>query len=227
MPNDFDNLEPVTREEMFLDEIATGENILDPVIREEAFLKMIALGKAGETFPDIEPITRREYFLKKIAESFTGGGGVESETGTFVGADPRATSKEITFTNSHDRAPDFIFVGLVQDEWDASVLTAGDRVLWVYEYYGNIITVPVLSGTNIGLYGVIMDVTYATSGTKNLAYTTQGLYTVSIPADYGEATNATKPEYYAGTTGFTAKPYATAKYFAVGQTYEWVAYWIN
>lgn len=76
MPNDFDNLEPVTREEAFLDEIATGETILDPVTREEAFLKMIALGKAGETIPDLDPITRREYFLKKIAGSFTGGGGL-------------------------------------------------------------------------------------------------------------------------------------------------------
>lgn len=226
MPNDFDNLDPVTREEFFLDEIATGENVLEPVTRKEAFLKMIALGKAGDSFPDIDPITRREYFLKKIAGSFTGGG-VESETGTFVGPDPRATSKEITFSNSHDRAPDLIFVRLVQETWDASVLTASDRVLWAYEYYGNIITVPVLSGTNSGLYGVILDVTYATSGTKNLSYAVQGLYTVSIPADYGTATNATKPEFYAGTTGFTAKPYSSSKYFSVGQTYEWTAYWIN
>lgn len=67
-----ENLEPITREEAFLDEIATGELILNPIIREEVFLKMIALGKAGELFPDVDPITRHEYFLRKIAESFSG-----------------------------------------------------------------------------------------------------------------------------------------------------------
>ena len=107
MPNDFDNLDPVTREEAFLDEIATGENILDPVTREELFLKMIALGKAGESVPDVDPITRREYFLKKIAGSFTGGGGLTNivHDRFEVTGVSSTQKKEYEFTYTPDNAP--------------------------------------------------------------------------------------------------------------------------
>ena len=65
-------LEPLTREEQFLDAIADNQDpVLEPLTREEHFLNAIA---TGET-PTLTPMTREEYFLNKIATSEHGGGG--------------------------------------------------------------------------------------------------------------------------------------------------------
>lgn len=66
--------EPITREEMFLNAVATGEVAnLEPITREEMFLAK--LGGADVSTPT--PITRKEQFLQKAIQS--GGSGGESE----------------------------------------------------------------------------------------------------------------------------------------------------
>lgn len=64
--------EPITREEMLLNAVATGEAAnLDPITREEMFLAK--LGGADVNTPT--PITRKEQFLQKAIESGGTGGG--------------------------------------------------------------------------------------------------------------------------------------------------------
>lgn len=217
MPNDFDNLEPVTREEMFLDEIATGENILDPVIREEAFLKMIALGKAGETFPDIEPITRREYFLKKIAESFTGGSG-EMESGTYE-PETDYVHPTITFANSHDRAPDFYFI--VDTKTDAETTPAASTNLWMaYVCWENFMENPVYEGTS-PVYGFYFGVYWGGSSASNQSRR----FNHTTSEEPAGADSVYYPQYYATSSGI--KPYvADTRKFKSTQSYDWYAFWL-
>lgn len=64
--------EPITREEILLNAVATGEAAkLEPITREEMFLAK--LGGADVNTPT--PITRKEQFLAKAIESGTSGGG--------------------------------------------------------------------------------------------------------------------------------------------------------
>jgi hypothetical protein len=63
--------EPITREEVFLNSVATGEATnIEPITREEMFLAK--LGGADVTTPT--PITRKERFLQKAIASGGGGG---------------------------------------------------------------------------------------------------------------------------------------------------------
>ena len=65
-------LEPLTREETFLNAIAEGQTpSLEPLTREEHFLDAIAKHES----PTLTPMTREEYFLNNIATSGGGGGG--------------------------------------------------------------------------------------------------------------------------------------------------------
>lgn len=68
--------EPITREEILLNAVATGEATnLEPITREEMFLAK--LGGADVNTP--MPITRKEQFLQKAIESGgSGGGGIAS-----------------------------------------------------------------------------------------------------------------------------------------------------
>lgn len=64
--------EPITREEILLNAVATGEAAsVKPITREEMFLAK--LGGADVKTPT--PITRKEQFLQKAIEGGTGGGG--------------------------------------------------------------------------------------------------------------------------------------------------------
>ena len=64
--------EPITRQEILLNAVATGDVAnLEPITREEMFLAK--LGGADVTTPT--PITRKEQFLQKAIESGTSGGG--------------------------------------------------------------------------------------------------------------------------------------------------------
>ena len=73
--------EPITREEMLLNAVATGEVAnLEPITREEMFLAK--LGGADVTTPI--PITRKEQFLQKAIEGGSGGSGGSGVTGEFV-----------------------------------------------------------------------------------------------------------------------------------------------
>lgn len=68
-------MEPITREEILLNAIASGvPSELKPITREEMFLAKAA----GMDVDTPKPITRREMFLSKISDS-TGGGGGEYE----------------------------------------------------------------------------------------------------------------------------------------------------
>lgn len=222
MPNDFDNLEPATREEAFLDDIATGADYLDPVTREEAFLKMIALGKAGETVPDIDPITRREYFLKKIAESFTGGGG-EMESGIFTSAGG-GSEANITFANSHSSPPDLIvmaakFGGEVVPEETSTETT------WAYLSIENLVD-SIWTVNNVGWFGIVISCSWVGSGNGY----TQVTSVLKNSYDNLDATvDKNNPRYWVSPTGFKAT-YAsgsTAKYFKLGVEYEWHAFWLH
>jgi hypothetical protein len=63
--------EPITREEILLNAVATGEAaILEPITREEMFLAK--LGGADVATPT--PVTRKEQFLQKAIEGGSGGG---------------------------------------------------------------------------------------------------------------------------------------------------------
>lgn len=64
--------DPITREEMLLNAVATGEAAnLEPITREEMFLAK--LGGADVKIPT--PITRKEQFLQKAIEGGGSGGG--------------------------------------------------------------------------------------------------------------------------------------------------------
>lgn len=82
-------LVPETRFEAFLAKIAGQEGPdLEPITRTEAFLDDIADGENN-----LEPRTRFEYWLQKIAEN-AGGGGIQSVTGVIQGND----SLNLTFS---------------------------------------------------------------------------------------------------------------------------------
>ena len=76
--------EPITREEMLLNAIATGEAAnLEPITREEMFLAK--LGGSNVTTP--EPITRKEQFLQKAIDAGGSGGGgavIKNQNKTFT-----------------------------------------------------------------------------------------------------------------------------------------------
>lgn len=83
--------EPITREEMLLNAVATGEAAsFDPITREEMFLAK--LGGADVTTPT--PITRKEQFLQKAIEN-AGSGGSGGGAGGIGSADERV--KYVTF----------------------------------------------------------------------------------------------------------------------------------
>ena len=66
-------MEPITRQEQFLNSIATGDSAeLEPITREEMYLSAIA--GSTESKPE-KPITRKEMFYEKILESGGVGGG--------------------------------------------------------------------------------------------------------------------------------------------------------
>lgn len=70
--------EPITREEMLLNAIATGEAAnLEPITREEMFLAKLG---GADVAPPV-PITRKEQFLQKAIEGGgSGGGGGDAST---------------------------------------------------------------------------------------------------------------------------------------------------
>lgn len=71
---------PITREEILLNAVATGETAnLEPITREEMFLAK--LGGADVNTPP--PITRKEQFLQKAIES-GGSGGVSDDRAVLV-----------------------------------------------------------------------------------------------------------------------------------------------
>lgn len=90
-------MEPITRKEMFLNSIATGDSAeLEPITREEMYLSAIA--GSTESKPE-KPITRKEMFYEKILES----GGVGGD-GT---AKPEQTKTiEITQNGDYKITPD-------------------------------------------------------------------------------------------------------------------------
>ena len=77
--------EPITREEILLNAVATGEQAnIKPITREEMFLAK--LGGADVNTPT--PITRKEQFLMKAVESMSGGSG---------GGDASVSEKDVNF----------------------------------------------------------------------------------------------------------------------------------
>ena len=214
------NLVPISRKEKFLDKIA-GESVsISPITRLERFLDAIAKGKAGDTPSAPAPITRKEYFLKKIAESFTGG--LEMESGSFTAPDPKVSSHAVTFSDNHDRAPDIIWVNLVKDAWVSSDYSTSDIVMWGYNYIGNMMDLTPLSSDTTMSGGVFTG--YYNNG--NFAYSFGLLYWPSTPANYGTESTATKPERYAGSTGFTIIPTTGTRYLQAGSKYAWKAFWL-
>lgn len=74
-------LEPITREEMFLAK-AGGQDVTvpEPITREEMFLNDIVKATTGDELTAGTPITRQEMFLSNVANSIlnSGGGGDDS-----------------------------------------------------------------------------------------------------------------------------------------------------
>lgn len=80
---------PITREEILLNAVATGDSPeLKPITREEMFLAKAA----GMDVSTPEPITRREMFLSKISGSAGGGSGGDYEAMVAGLADKTITS---------------------------------------------------------------------------------------------------------------------------------------
>lgn len=216
-----ENLEPVTREEALLDQIAVGESELTggPVTRHEWFMTAIAAAKAGSPVNEdaLDPVTREEYFLKKIAESFTGGG-VEMESGKY---DPASdvVHPTITFTNSHDRSPDFYFI--VDTKTDAETTPPASTNLWmVYVCWENFMEHPVYEGTN-PVYGFYNGVYwYSGSATNQLRRFNHTTSEEPVGAD-----SVYYPQYFA--TPSEIKPYvADTRKFKSTQSYDWYAFWL-
>ena len=92
-------MEPITRQEKFLNSIATGDSAeLEPITREEMYLSAIA--GSTESKPE-KPITRKEMFYEKILESVGVGGGGD---GT---AKPEQTKTiEVTENGTYKITPD-------------------------------------------------------------------------------------------------------------------------
>lgn len=71
------DLEPITREETFLNAIAENQSAdLTPTTRQEIFLNAIATGQSA----GLTPVTREEHFYQKIIDNGSGGGGGGSST---------------------------------------------------------------------------------------------------------------------------------------------------
>jgi hypothetical protein len=69
--------EPITREEILLNAVATGEVAnLEPITREEMFLAKLG----GADVPTPTPVTRKEQFLQKAIEGGSGGGSSGGDT---------------------------------------------------------------------------------------------------------------------------------------------------
>lgn len=100
--------EPITREEILLNAVATDEGAnIKPITREEMFLAK--LGGADVTAPT--PITRKEQFLQKAIENSgnIGGGGDE---GSQLDALIDGSITEIT--SNVDKITDYAFCGLTR-----------------------------------------------------------------------------------------------------------------
>lgn len=70
--------EPITREEILLNAVATGEQAnIKPITREEMFLAKLS----GADVQTPNPITRQEMFLQKIIDQ-SGGGTIPTEIKT-------------------------------------------------------------------------------------------------------------------------------------------------
>lgn len=217
-----ENLEPVTREEALLDQIAVGDSELTdgPVTRHEWFMTAIAAAKAGSPVAGedaLDPVTREEYFLKKIAESFSGGGGVEMESGKYEPASD-IVHPTITFANSHDRSPDFYFI--IDTKTDGETTPAASTNLWmVYVCWENIVD-PVYEGADpiYGFYnGVYWYSGSATNQSRRFKHTTSE---EPVGAD-----SVFYPKYFA--TSSSIKPYvADTRKFKSTQSYDWYAYWL-
>lgn len=209
-----ENLTPIIREEAFLNEIATGEFNMDPVTREEAFLKMIAVRKAGEEFPDIDPVTRREYFLKKIADSFSGGGDVEMESGVMQLAED-STTPSIQFSNTHDTLPNFAFVILDTHE-DGTYPTNQVATCFYYCDLENIGYAK--NNASNSLYGV------GGYAYFNSSYTTQA-YAIKHSMSSATSNSNMYPRYYVNESGITCHTQLSNPY-RNGLKYRWVAIWL-
>lgn len=105
---------PITREEMLLNAVATGEAVnLEPITREEMFLAK--LGGADVTTPT--PITRKERFLQKAIENGGNAGGGGNEGGdtdiykTQLIGMIDGTVTEITASDGATKVRDYAFYG--------------------------------------------------------------------------------------------------------------------
>lgn len=84
-------IEPITRQEAFMNAVATGTSVdLEPITREEMFLAKAG----GQNVTTPTPITRREMFLSKISGSSGGGGEVGDDY--VVEINPPSTIKTYT-----------------------------------------------------------------------------------------------------------------------------------
>ena len=111
---------PVTREEVFLNAVATGETsgLPTPITREEVFYNAIANGTT-EGLPT--PATREEVFLNAIAQS--GGGGS-------ITVEPLSVTENGTYTAEEGTAYSPVTVNvsgapvMTRAAWDALTVAA-------------------------------------------------------------------------------------------------------
>lgn len=169
--------------------------------------------------------TLRDLLGLEPGDVLSGGGeALEMESGSFTAPDPKVSSHAVVFSDNHDRAPDIIWVNLVKDAWNASDYSASDIVMWGYNYIGNVMDLtPLASDTEMTMSGGVFVGYYSSN---NFAYVFGLLYWPSTPANYGTESNATRPEHYAGSTGFTIIPPTSTKYLQAGSKYNWYAYWL-
>ena len=87
---------PITRQEMLLNAVATGEVAsIEPITREEMFLAKAG----GQDVQTPTPITRKEMFLQKIAQNGGGVGGSVETCTVILDANERGyTSKNTVIT---------------------------------------------------------------------------------------------------------------------------------
>lgn len=122
----------VTREEMLLNAIATGETPdIKPITRREKYLRYLAgIGEKPK-----KPITREEMFLDLIQAG--GGGDIKTEIIEIVPASDITNNNPLQVNHNLGKIPDFVFI--FKEDYDYTVtLTAYEVVMGCIakSYYG-------------------------------------------------------------------------------------------
>lgn len=204
--------EPITREEMLLNAVATGEAAkLEPITREEMFLAKLG----GVDVKTPTPITRKEQFLQKAIENAgsggsgggDGGGNTTIVTGTVT---PTEDTAQIPITHNLGAVPHIAICYMeAQTECIRDEVVVSGKQAFAYS----------INGTLVGAL-------YKTGSGITSSLSTGSMCTTSGVVDHKTSDNLGNFSVLLSATETTATLCTLANTpnvtFSAGKTYRWI-----